>query len=165
MPLILSALPAPQLVEAAPLAIVPTNAARVEVVAQAEVPAANTPQAAPTATRVPAQIPTLPVLPTRVSRNAARADATAEADSADAEAVTTDVACQGVVTNNLNLRGGASMNSDIIVTIPYNSGVTVEGADASGAWLRVTYRAESGWVSAQYVTLGAACGDLPEVDM
>jgi hypothetical protein len=71
--------------------------------------------------------------------------------------------CDGTVTNNLNLRSGAGTGYPILVTIPFSTRVEIAGQDASGVWLSVTYAGETGWVSADYVTLDG-CGTLPTLD-
>ena len=50
---------------------------------------------------------------------------------------------------NLNLRANPSTNAKVLLVIPYRTVVTVE--EWAGSWAKVTYKGETGWVSAEYL--------------
>jgi hypothetical protein len=68
--------------------------------------------------------------------------------------------CQGVTENNLNLRSEPSAESELLLTIPHSTYLPVYGRNADATWLYVSYNDQSGWVSADYMTLNTDCGDL-----
>lgn len=61
----------------------------------------------------------------------------------------------GVTTDALNLRSAPDTESDILLVIPAGETVTLTG-DASDGFVAVDYQEESGWVSVDFLDLGAA---------
>jgi Ca2+/Na+ antiporter len=69
--------------------------------------------------------------------------------------------CEGTMGYNLRLRAAPDENSETLATIPFDAVLQIHGRSEDGAWLYVTHENQVGWVSAQYVTVNAVCGDLP----
>ena len=65
--------------------------------------------------------------------------------------------CMVTTRNILNLRAEPSSAGAVIRTIPYN--VTLTAFERAGAWFYVDYLGERGWLSADYVTPQASCGE------
>jgi len=65
--------------------------------------------------------------------------------------------CMVTTRNILNLRAEPSSAGAVIRTIPYN--VTLTAFERAGAWFYVDYLGERGWLSADYVTPRASCGE------
>lgn len=59
----------------------------------------------------------------------------------------------------LNLRATASIDGNILATIPNGTGLTLEGI--SGGWYKVTYNDQTGYVSGDYVVLTAELAAAP----
>lgn len=72
--------------------------------------------------------------------------------------------CSGVIQNNLNLRTGPGVNYDRMTTISAGTTVAITAQNTTGDWYRVLINSESGWMSADYLQLSAACGQLPVED-
>lgn len=107
-------------------------------------------------------LPPRPVLPTPTPTNTLVPLVTVDAEATDAAEATNaaeTTSCAGIVQNNLNLRTEPSLDGAIQVTIPSGTTVSVDGATDDG-WLSVTYGQMSGWVSGDYVLLGASCATL-----
>lgn len=65
-------------------------------------------------------------------------------------------AAPGVVTANVNVRGGPGVNYGRVATLPAGSWVDV--GRCRGNWCQVGNRGYLGWVSARYVRIGAQPG-------
>jgi hypothetical protein len=65
--------------------------------------------------------------------------------------------CPGKVSKNLNLRAAPDVNSARLLTIPYDSTVSIFARSADSLWLAVQYDNQKGWVSQDYVTPDASC--------
>lgn len=71
-----------------------------------------------------------------------------------------------VITDRLNLRSGPSTAVPRLTVVTRGMQLTVTGQTGSCAWLQVTAPdGQRGWVSGdpQFVTLSAACGEIPAV--
>lgn len=139
-----------------------------EPVARAATPSPQPTTALTRETRPVPQLPTVPpellVLPasalTTEVETTVEAEATADAvEAAERGEAAREAVCTGEVTNNLNMRGGPSMDASILLTIPYESVVPIYGQSTGGFWLAVEYDATEGWVSSQYIN--RVCDDLP----
>lgn len=128
-------------------------------------------QPTPTPSRTPQPLPQLPTIPPALLTIPA-IDATEEAtveSTADAVVITsTDEAlanaeCLGTVTQGLNVRAFANLESRIIRTIPADAVIPIFGQSRGGFWLSTEYEDTPGWVSSQYIALSADCGELPEL--
>jgi uncharacterized protein YgiM (DUF1202 family) len=86
-----------------------------------------------------------------------------EADSGEADSATT-IVCSALVNWNLNLRSGPGLDYSRLLTIPYNTSLSLTARDETATWWYTTYQNESGWVSGEYVTLTGECTDLPVRD-
>ncbi|MEO1163322.1 MAG: hypothetical protein AAFV98_06015 [Chloroflexota bacterium] len=110
----------------------------------------------PTATRTPR--PTLSATPSREPFSTSTATATA----------TLPTPCLATTDFNVNLRDYPSLEeTEVLVTIPFGSSLTVYNPNPEGTWWYVGYRTESnddliGWVSDEFITVSPACADLPE---
>jgi uncharacterized protein YraI len=69
--------------------------------------------------------------------------------------------CEAVVQHNLNLRADASVQAELLATIPFSSVVPVFGRNAENTWLYTRFNNQFGWVSAEYVIPKADCQTLP----
>ena len=108
-----------------------------------------TPTRLPSATPTPTNTPYVLVSPTPGTvTNGSQLNATRTAT------------CLAVVNNNLNLRSGAGTDYQLLLTIPSGTTLDVSGWNEASNWWFVHYQAQTGWVSGDYLTLGASCADL-----
>ena len=70
--------------------------------------------------------------------------------------------CTAIVNYNLNLRTAPDLAAPILLSIPYDTAITVFWRNADSTWWFATYAGEEGWVDGQYMRLDAACASLPE---
>jgi hypothetical protein len=110
-----------------------------------------TPTRLPSATPTPTNTPYVLVSPT---------PGAPEADSGEADAPQT-VICSALVNWNLNLRSGPGLDTSRLLTIPFNTSLSLTARDEAATWWYTTYQNESGWVSGEYITLTGECTDLP----
>ncbi len=66
-------------------------------------------------------------------------------------AMTASAQTSGRTLDGLNLRAEASFGDNILLRIPIDSRIAINGRNGDGAWLQVTYNGVSGWVSSTYV--------------
>ena len=70
--------------------------------------------------------------------------------------------CLAVMNYNVNLRTRPDLeDSEVIMTIPYETAVTVYGRNADSTWWFAQHEGRAGWLSGEYIDLTAACEDLP----
>ena len=54
-------------------------------------------------------------------------------------------------TANVNMRKGASTNDAKITIVPAQTKITPIKASSDGRWVQITYKNQTGWISAQYI--------------
>lgn len=116
----------------------------------------NTP--APTLTNVPS--PTM----TRTTRPTASPTSTRRPfgrPTATATATFAATACEARPTVNLRMRAAPSIDAETLLTMPFDVTIPVFGRSADSMWWLVAYDGVNGWVSGEYLGLGAACEDVP----
>lgn len=86
---------------------------------------------------------------------------TTPTDTPIPNATTAAARCSGIIQNNLNLRTGPGVNYERVTTISAGTTVAITAQNITGDWYRVLINSESGWMSADYLQLSAACGQLP----
>jgi len=67
--------------------------------------------------------------------------------------------CTITINKNANLRAMPSVDSQLLLTIPFGS--TVNGTARAKGWWRVHYRDQDGWLIASAVTASEGCAALP----
>lgn len=72
--------------------------------------------------------------------------------------------CGAVVEYNLNLRRDRSLESEILLVIPFGSIVDVGGRSANGEWWFIEYNDEWGWVMGDYITPESLCENAPALE-
>ncbi len=126
-------------------------------------------QAQPTSTDVPTLTPSPTILrPTQIvfptatiTPEVAATEAVAAESAAVAGVSASGATCTLVIDYNLNLRDQPTQDgSTVLLSIPYGTVVTTTGRTADH-WYSVTYDGKTGWVSGDYVTVAAACSQLP----
>ncbi len=132
--------------EAAPAPLMPTNT-----------PGSIALEVSPTPTRIPSATPT-PTNTPYVLVSPTTGAITNESQPATAVRLST---CAALVENNLNLRDGASMDNQLLLTIPSSTTLNVSARNEASTWWLVQYEAQTGWVNGDYLTLGPGCADLP----
>jgi hypothetical protein len=110
----------------------------------------NTSAPTPTMTRTPR--PTL--TPTNTRQPFGRPTATPTATLAA-------TGCDARVTANLRLRAEPSTNAQTLLTIPFDVRIAIFARVSDSAWWLVEYDGVTGWVSSEFLELGAACADVP----
>lgn len=128
-----------------PPPLMPTNTPVVIAVQQSP-----TPTRLPSATPTPTNTPYLLVSPTP--------GAVTNELQPDTVEMTT---CLAIVQNNLNLRSGPGTDFELLLTIPSGTTLNASARDEESSWWVVQYQGQTGWVSGDYLTLGASCGELP----
>lgn len=70
--------------------------------------------------------------------------------------------CVGSVLYNLRLRAAPDPESETLLTIPFDTTLTIYGKDApSHSYWFTVYEDTEGWVDSTYVQAASACNDLP----
>ncbi len=69
--------------------------------------------------------------------------------------------CGAVVNYNLNLRRLPSLDSEVLVVIPYETIIAVAAQNADGTWWFVVYDDTWGWVDASFISLDTDCFTAP----
>jgi hypothetical protein len=123
---------------------------------ETEAPTRSVPTDAPT--RTPSTTPT--TLPTRTPTFTVTPAPTMTGTSPPT-ATPPLATCVLVMNYNVNLRAAPDFGASVRATIPYNSVATATGRTADSAWWFVSYEGQSGWVSADYVSVDATCSALP----
>jgi Bacterial SH3 domain len=114
-----------------------------------------TPTLIPSLTTTPTAIPTLTLTPTH--------DLPALPTSVEPTATLTPtpVNCTVTVDRNVNLRRGPSTGEELILTVPYQTVLTVLERSQDKQWWRVTFKDRQGWVNAGFVTPDPDCNLVP----
>jgi hypothetical protein len=73
---------------------------------------------------------------------------------------TASATCLAVVNYNLRLRAEPAEDAETLLTIPYTASIVLTGRSDDGLWVQTTFEGESGWVMAEYLTLGPNCDSL-----
>jgi uncharacterized protein YraI len=71
------------------------------------------------------------------------------------------VDCQLLTNYNINLRSAPDSAAAVLLTIPFNTGVSAFGRNQESTWWLVSYEGQTGWVSDDYVTGESSCLNLP----
>lgn len=71
------------------------------------------------------------------------------------------VTVRGRALSNLNLREGPSLSADDIGSVPFDAEFVIEARNRNGAWYRVTFDGQQGWINAAYVALLE--GSVPDI--
>lgn len=82
---------------------------------------------------------------------------------AEADATQVSATCTVTPIYNLNLRDEPNTDGKIYLSIPYGTQIVADGHTADD-WYNVTYNGQAGWVSGEYLSKVAACGDLAVVE-
>jgi len=63
---------------------------------------------------------------------------------------------------NVNMRDFPDLeDSNVLLTIPFDSTITIYAPNEDRTWWYGLYEGETGWISAEFITLTNACNDLP----
>lgn len=77
--------------------------------------------------------------------------------------------CQAIIDASAGLRMRSEPNTvspnNILTTIPQNVAVPVNGRLGDNSWWRVTYAGRTGWIFAQFTTLGGNCAQIPIISV
>jgi hypothetical protein len=111
-----------------------------------------------TATRTPS--------PTRTPRGTPN-QAVSGATSAATQAPTANVVsnCTLITTTPASLRPDPSRQHTALAQIPDGTALTATGKSVDGAWWRVTYSGQDGWIGAGAVFPAATCNALPSLTL
>jgi hypothetical protein len=109
----------------------------------------------PSSTRTPPPSPTVPPAPTLQPTSTP----TRERYSTRTPRPTPVLAeiCSALVDLNLNMRSAPSLDSQVLLVIPYSTIVSVAGQSEDATWWFVEYNDLWGWVNADYVTAEQGC--------
>jgi hypothetical protein len=69
--------------------------------------------------------------------------------------------CLASVNYNLRLRTEPSRDADTLLIIPYATTINLYARNSDAAWWLTTYQDQEGWVDGEFLTLSAACSNLP----
>lgn len=70
--------------------------------------------------------------------------------------------CIASADYNVNMRDLPDLEEgDVLLTIPFDSTITIYGPNEDQTWWYGLYDGETGWISAEFITLTNACSDLP----
>lgn len=118
-----------------------------------------TPAAAPTLTASPSPSPSL----TRTPRPTTTATATRDRYLTRTPTATPTLPnpCVALLNYNVNLRAAPDFTAAVLLTIPFETVVTVFGRSADSQWWFATYEDHAGWLNADFITLSSACAALP----
>jgi hypothetical protein len=109
----------------------------------------------PTLTTTPTQVPSLTVTPTLGVPDL-------PTSILPSETITpTLVPCTVTVNRNVNLRRGASAETELMTTVPFDTVLNVTQRSQDKMWWRVVYNGQVGWVNSIFVTPDAACRQVP----
>jgi hypothetical protein len=135
--------------------------AQTDVSASSAAVATNTPR--PTATATPR--PSLTPAPTLTSTPRPTATVTATrwtfATRTPLPTATLVTPCLGSVDNNLRLRTEPNRESDTLVVIPFGTTIMIYGRNEPSTWWYTEHEGQQGWVDGEFLTLSAACAELP----
>jgi hypothetical protein len=120
----------------------------------ATTPASSTPTVSAVPSRTPQ--PTRTPEPTRTARPTRTPFMTRTPEPT----ATASATCLAVVNYNLRLRAEPGEDAETLLTIPYTASIVLTGRSDDGLWVQTTFEGESGWVMAEYLTLGPNCDTL-----
>lgn len=69
--------------------------------------------------------------------------------------------CVAVMNYNVNMRREPDLEAELVVTIPYETAVTLFGRDEDSEWWFAEYEGEGGWIKGEFITTTASCEKLP----
>lgn len=69
--------------------------------------------------------------------------------------------CVALMNYNVNMRREPDLESELIVTIPFETAITVFGRDEDSEWWFAEYEGEGGWIKDEFITTTASCEKLP----
>lgn len=116
------------------------------------------------ATRTPTPTPTLTATPTVTRTPRPTLTPTRPVFGTETPTPTPTVlveTCEAVVNYNLNLRAAPDTGALVQRSIPFNARLTLTGRSADSVWWYTTFDGLEGWVSGEFLTLDAACVNLP----
>mgnify|MGYP001062214606 CR=1 FL=1 len=69
--------------------------------------------------------------------------------------------CIGLVLYNLRLRVEPDHEAETLLTIPYDTTITIYGRNADSSWWYVIYDDQTGWVDGEFMEVSSSCADVP----
>lgn len=69
--------------------------------------------------------------------------------------------CIGLVRYNLRLRAAPDHEAETLLTIPYDTTITVYGRSEGSDWWYVIYDNQTGWVDGEFIDVSSSCAGLP----
>jgi hypothetical protein len=72
--------------------------------------------------------------------------------------------CLASAVYNLNMRAEPATTSDLILTIPFDTVLSLYGSNEDQTWWFTLYEGQQGWVSDEFVNTSPACAALPVRD-
>jgi hypothetical protein len=70
--------------------------------------------------------------------------------------------CLATANFNVNMRDFPSLeDSNVLITIPFESVITIYAPNEDRSWWYGLYEAQVGWISSEYIRLSPVCNDLP----
>lgn len=69
--------------------------------------------------------------------------------------------CVALMNYNVNMRREPDSESELIVTIPYETAITAFGRDEDSEWWFAEYEGQAGWIKGEFITTTASCEKLP----
>jgi hypothetical protein len=62
---------------------------------------------------------------------------------------------------NVNLRESPDLDAELLLTIPFDTVVSLFAQSEDGEWWFTEYEGQAGWLKAEFLTLTASCELLP----
>lgn len=69
--------------------------------------------------------------------------------------------CVALMSYNVNMRAEPSLDAELVVTIPFETAISVYGRSEDGEWWFAEYEGDAGWVKDEFVRVTSACESLP----
>lgn len=69
--------------------------------------------------------------------------------------------CVALMNFNVNMRREPNLEAELVLTIPYETAVTLFGRDEDAEWWFAEYEGEGGWISDEFITATSSCDKLP----
>jgi hypothetical protein len=113
----------------------------------------STPINTPSVTPSPSRTPRPTATPTNTRAVFVRPTAT--------ETPTLPSPCVAVMNYNVNMRREPDLEAELVVTIPYETAVTLFGRDEDSEWWFAEYEGEGGWIKGEFITTTSSCEKLP----
>jgi hypothetical protein len=124
-------------------------------------PPTRTPRETATPTRIPSLTPTPTAIPTLTLTPTYELPALPTSIVPSATPTPTPVNCTVTVNRNVNLRRGPSTDTELILTVPYETVLPVLERSQDKKWWRVRFQDQQGWVSGEFVTPEPGCSLVP----